>query len=171
METVSTKPTFATRFRELCSIADQAALAEKFGVTKNAFRQWKNGNSMPTTDRLINLASYFQVTTDYLLGLTDTKSPDLDIQAAVKRFGLAEETLQALEHWQKENAEITLETVNHLLANCPGVIDKIGLFWFGVISDSAIPPIQGSNCEYIRLGILAALQTDIVNYRRKIKNL
>jgi transcriptional regulator with XRE-family HTH domain len=95
MENVN-QPNFASRFRELCTVSDQNILAERFGVTKNTFRQWTAGNSAPTLGKLIELSEYFGVSTDYLLGLSDTKSLDTSVQAACELTGLSEKAVVGL---------------------------------------------------------------------------
>jgi transcriptional regulator with XRE-family HTH domain len=118
MESVKRHPDFASRFRELCGVAEQNELVDILDVTKNTFRQWTNGNSTPTMERLIKLAEYFHVTTDFLLGLTDVKSPDIGIQAAVMRYGLSEQSFEALESLAQGRKEL------ELIPRLPGIFYK-----------------------------------------------
>lgn len=39
------------------------------------FNDWKRGQSKPTLDAIKKLSAYFNVSSDYLLGLTDVKQP------------------------------------------------------------------------------------------------
>ena len=50
-------------------------LAAEMGLYKNAVSEWKTGKVKPSTELIIKLAEYFEVSTDYLLGLTDDRSP------------------------------------------------------------------------------------------------
>ncbi|RQW65988.1 XRE family transcriptional regulator [Listeria sp. SHR_NRA_18] len=50
----------------------QAQLGEKVNVTNVSISGYENGNRFPDTETLEELASYFEVSTDYLLGRTDT---------------------------------------------------------------------------------------------------
>ena len=97
MKNVNERPTFASRFRELCGVKEQSELADMLDVTKNTFRQWTNGNATPTMEKLIKLSEYFNVSIDYLAGKSRTKSSDIETQAAALRYGLNEEGLQSLE--------------------------------------------------------------------------
>lgn len=44
------------------------ALGELCGLSKNIIGQYERGEKVPTVDNLIQLADYFEVTVDYLLG-------------------------------------------------------------------------------------------------------
>ena len=45
----------------------QEQLAEQLGVSRQAVSKWESGQSMPDTDKIIQLSQLFHVTTDYLL--------------------------------------------------------------------------------------------------------
>ena len=47
----------------------QVELANKLCVIKQCVSNWKNDNILPSVDMLIKLAKFFNVSTDYLLGL------------------------------------------------------------------------------------------------------
>ena len=51
----------------------QTEVAEKLGVSKQSIANWENGNIMPSIDMLIKISKYFNVSSDYLLGLNDRK--------------------------------------------------------------------------------------------------
>lgn len=65
--------------------------AQKLGVTVEAVRQWCAGYSRPDIDKLPTIASYFKVSTDFILGVTTTKSPNLKTRAVCEYTGLNEE--------------------------------------------------------------------------------
>jgi len=46
-------------------------LAKDIGVSMGHIGDWKSGRSSPTSERVVKLAKYFEVSADYLLGLTD----------------------------------------------------------------------------------------------------
>ncbi len=50
------------------------------GISSSALTQWKNLKSLPTAAILGNLAKYFKVSVEYLIGLTNLKSNTLDEQ-------------------------------------------------------------------------------------------
>ena len=48
----------------------QVQLAQKLGITKQTVSNWENDNIQPSIDMLVKLSKIFNVSTDYLLGLT-----------------------------------------------------------------------------------------------------
>lgn len=63
-------------------------LEERLNFGKNSLYRWKT--SAPASDKLKKVADYFNVTTDYLLGRTDTpnaiqsKQPDFTVEEALE---------------------------------------------------------------------------------------
>lgn len=49
----------------------QKELGKIIGSTYSAIGYWENGINEPKASYIINLAKYFEVSTDYLLGLDD----------------------------------------------------------------------------------------------------
>lgn len=56
----------------------QVQLAQKLNITKQTVSNWENDNIQPSIDMLIKLSTIFNVSTDYLLGLTPTNSINVD---------------------------------------------------------------------------------------------
>ena len=56
----------------------QVQLAQKLGITKQTVSNWENDNIQPSIDMLVKLSKIFNVSTDYLLGLTPTNSISVD---------------------------------------------------------------------------------------------
>lgn len=50
-------------------------LAAAVGVSTGNITDWKKGRSKPSSDAIAKLAEYFGVTSDYLLGLSDSRYP------------------------------------------------------------------------------------------------
>ena len=46
-------------------------LADMLGVTRQVVRQYLNGTTIPPTEKVVKMAQYFGVTTDYIVGLSD----------------------------------------------------------------------------------------------------
>ncbi len=64
---------FSTRIKELRESRglSQEALGKIIGVKRYSIYTYEKGRNYPDIPRLIALADYFDVTTDYLLGRTD----------------------------------------------------------------------------------------------------
>lgn len=64
---------FGERLKELRkeSGLSTMALGKIIGVSDITISRWENGKMDIVSDNLIKLAKYFEVTTDYLLGLKD----------------------------------------------------------------------------------------------------
>lgn len=50
----------------------QDKLGKEIGVSRYAIYTYEKGKAFPTVEGLVMLADHFDVTTDYLLGRTDT---------------------------------------------------------------------------------------------------
>lgn len=55
----------------------QASLAKKLNVTRSSVNAWEMGISVPSTALIVELAKLFQVSTDFLLGLSGTATIDI----------------------------------------------------------------------------------------------
>ena len=65
------------RIKDLREDADlsQTALADYLNVKQNTYSQYENGKRQIPLECLIKLAYFYQVSTDYLLELTDVAVP------------------------------------------------------------------------------------------------
>lgn len=51
----------------------QKAIAEQFCVAQNTVSSWETGKRDPDTDTVIRIANFFDVSVDFLLGISDIK--------------------------------------------------------------------------------------------------
>lgn len=57
------------------------------GISAGSITDWKNGKSVPSGERLLALANFFDVTAEYLLGTdADQNAMDMKIQAEAKQL-------------------------------------------------------------------------------------
>ena len=56
----------------------QVQLAQRLGVTKQTVSNWENDNIQPSIEMLVKISGIFNVSTDYLLGLTPTSAINVD---------------------------------------------------------------------------------------------
>lgn len=69
------KISFSLRLKTLRDERDisQAELAKNIDIGASTIGMWETGERFPTAQYLDKVATYFNVTTDYLLGRTDSK--------------------------------------------------------------------------------------------------
>lgn len=67
---------------------------------RETIARWENGSRDLKREYIIALASHFNVSTDYLLGLSDVQSVNEDIKIACKVTGLSEKAIEHLSDMQ-----------------------------------------------------------------------
>jgi len=86
-----------TRLRELLQTEkNQTELAKFLGASPQSVSNYANGIDKIDTKKLVKIAEYFNVSTDYLLGKTDIKTPDFSIRAFCEYTGLSQPALEVL---------------------------------------------------------------------------
>ena len=87
---------FPSRFRNLIEKkrATLDALAAEFNTTRQTVSNWQNGVTVPDAVSICDIARYFGVTTDYLLGLTDVKTIETNVRAVAEYTGLSEDAIK-----------------------------------------------------------------------------
>ncbi len=67
------KNIFGKRLLELLEekSLSKRAFAEKVGVSATSVCDWTNGKVQPTAENIYIIAEFFQISSDYLLGLED----------------------------------------------------------------------------------------------------
>jgi transcriptional regulator with XRE-family HTH domain len=102
---------FATRLRELMknAKATQQDVAAAVGTTRQAISQYADGSVQPNIEKLYKIAEYFTVSADYLLGLSDVTTSNVDDKAINQMLGLSEKAIARL----KKEVDITNEYLNN----------------------------------------------------------
>lgn len=90
MESIATKGKFAIKLKELREQVgfSQTQLANELGISRGSISHYENGERQPDVDVLVRLCKYFNVSADYLIGLSDVASLDTDMQAVCDYIGL-----------------------------------------------------------------------------------
>ena len=98
---------------------EQEELASKIGVTRktiNVYEGEKNKKGIPT-DIIKEIANVFNVTTDYLLGLTDLESTDITYKKIHKVIGLTDDAISILQEYNaRYDGQVLIPTLNFLIA-------------------------------------------------------
>lgn len=90
--------TFPTRLRELLAPKGVTitALADKLEISRQAVSQYQDGSTQPNLQSLAEIAKYFGVSTDWLLGLTDMRTPNMDVRAIANYTHLSDKAIERL---------------------------------------------------------------------------
>ena len=56
----------------------QSELAKQLGITRSGVNAWEMGISVPSTQYIVELAQFFGVSADYLLGLESTTTVSVE---------------------------------------------------------------------------------------------
>ena len=112
----------------------QENLAKKFHIDSSLIGHYERGRKIPL-DMLYQIAKYFGTSADYLLGLTDSKSPKISDTAICNRIELKNKQVKILE--KLKNTEI-IDTINFLIEQEESVL----------LGD--IPPIEATKLNEIQ---------------------
>ena len=100
ISTITTK-TFSERLSELVNTKKRTGLSQKeiatqLNLSSGTLSEWCSDNVTPPIDVLPGLAEYFNVSTDWLLGLSDVMSRNEDIQFIHNKTALSQEAISKL---------------------------------------------------------------------------
>lgn len=121
---------FPQRLRKLLDEQNLShqAFGDYLGVARQSVGNYCDGSVSPSTDTLIKVADYFSVSVDYLLGRTDVRAPEPNVQMASSLTGLSEAAIQTLHSYRGE-AEMdgALSTLDSLLTYPD--FDAVAVLW------------------------------------------
>lgn len=97
---------FNERLKELRlkSGLNQIELAERLGCNRQKIADMERGKTAPNVEVLIKLSKIFKTSTDYLLGVSDVISTNVDIRKVCDYTGLSEKAIKRLfNEWVRED--------------------------------------------------------------------
>lgn len=102
MTGTETTKTFQTRFEDLMIESGKTLreIANDTGISRAALNNYANDKAEIGINNVVKLAKYFNVSADYLLGLSDAKTNDKELQAICDYTGLSENNVIALHNVQ-----------------------------------------------------------------------
>lgn len=91
------------RLKELRTLKKltQTDVANVLGVERSTYGKYETGDSSPDYEKLIQLAEFFDVSVDYLLGKTDIPTPIETIAAHHDGEEWTEEELEEIERFKE----------------------------------------------------------------------
>lgn len=98
MTGTETTKTFQTRFEDLMIESGKTLreIANDTGISRAALNNYANDKAEIGINNVVKLAKYFNVSADYLLGLSDAKTNDKELQAICDYTGLESDNITFL---------------------------------------------------------------------------
>lgn len=100
----------------------QKELADKLGVTRGSIGLYEQEKRSPDNEMLTKLANFFNVSTDYLLGLTDKRqTPNNKVKSAISKDPQLVEFWEELEKREdlqllfKQTRDLSPETIQRVI--------------------------------------------------------
>lgn len=155
------------------SNVNQQKLAEFIGTTRQSISLYSTGKRKPDIEILNKLCDFFNVSSDYLLGRTNSKSLDIDNISINKNLGLSDKAIDVIE---TINNPITLLLKSRLLdTNESEPINAasldINIFNY-FISEPAFVELFSSICTYITQSTInEVIEENFLNKYAKINNI
>lgn len=124
---------FKERLKALRGKRSLQEVAHDLGISRATLGYYENGDRKPDIEVLLKIASYYNVSCDYLLGLTDCLTLDIDNRAISEKTGLSEEAVESLcfcndiAHTETDSKYVHyfMHTVNLLLFPECRLVDQI----------------------------------------------
>ncbi len=105
----------------------QKDLAKELGVTDNTISYFVNGARTPNIQQIIKIAQFFNVSTDYILGLTDVSSTDAELKTVCDYTGLSEKSILFL---KKIKDSTIYNTIINILLEDNDAFEGARIIWF-----------------------------------------
>lgn len=117
---------FVTRLRGLMTrdhvrVKD---LVDHLGISHQAISRLMTKQNLPSFETIAGMARFFNVSADYLLGLSDVTTVDTELQAVCEYTGLSEAVVKALHDRKTLSLDVSVgDVVNWLSEHMLGVKD------------------------------------------------
>lgn len=132
--TVTTK-IFADRLLDLITESGKTIkqLSEEIGISSGSLSKYQNDGAVAGIDAISKIAKYFNVSVDWLLGHSSTRSPNPTLQGACAYTGLSEKAVDFFHNWTAPGLEVGpsyLSFLNQLIESAEFDIFINNLFQF-----------------------------------------
>ena len=114
-------PIFTKRFRELQGKRTNTEFADLLGISRQTVGFYCNGDRIPDAVVLRQIAEKCGVSADWLLGLVDITSSEIELRSVCKYTGLSEKAIKKL-LWYKD---IPNKPTNPCIKRFCWILDKI----------------------------------------------
>lgn len=133
----SVSKTFAERLSDLVAEEKESGvqireLADKIGIGAGSLSQYQNDFTTASIEALYKIAKYFNVSADYLLGLTHVRTGDKDIREVCDYTGMSEEAIESIV--QSREDHIFVHTLNYLIES-KALISAIAQYYVSFVAE------------------------------------
>lgn len=104
----------------------QQQLADAIGITRQSLSRYETSERTPNMDLIYNIAKHYNVSADYLLGLSEVKSIEKNMQVACKVTGLSEKAINNITSFKLDYDFPVLLHDIILKSVMNSVVDEIG---------------------------------------------
>ena len=105
---------FSDRLKKLRGDKSLQEVADAIGISRVSLGYYETGKRTPDIDVLYKIAAYYEVSADYLIGCSDVKANDIDIQAIAQKTGLSELAIIKIFRWNTKFKD-RIKSLNELL--------------------------------------------------------
>lgn len=116
---MNTTEVFAERFKKLRT--DKGLSLQKIGqdlnVTAQSLSLYEKGQRTINIDLLKRIAEYFNVSSDYLIGLSDVASVDTDLKSVCDYTGLNDASIKDLVFIKENTCNAVRQTTDDIISN------------------------------------------------------
>ena len=106
----------------------QKDLAKILGVTDNTISYYVNGNRLPSLEQIIEIAKYFEVSTDYLLGLNKNPTTDETEAKITQTIGIGKANISCLQK-ALETGGAAFELFFNYLTSSPELMEALSEYF------------------------------------------
>lgn len=85
-----------SKARSEAGYTSQYKFGKALNINQATINRWENGTNTPDTEQIIKIAKKLNVSTDYLLGLSDVMTSDAETKAICKELDLSQEAVEGL---------------------------------------------------------------------------
>lgn len=87
---------FSARLKELRGERTLQEVANEIGITRVALGYYEKGERKPDIEILYRIADFYKVSSDYLIGISDVKTQDIEIKGIASKTGLSEKNIEKI---------------------------------------------------------------------------
>ena len=129
------KSTFAGRLKELRGQMSQAEFGSRIGVSRGSISYYENGTRTADIEILDKICQTYGVSADWLLGLSNVRTKDIEIQAVAEKTGLHENLVEYLVE-DKEFASAILNILFEDTARLTRLLHNINRYLLSEVRDT-----------------------------------